>query len=200
MIRRRYGSPHRQGSPCFIVCICMIAAMIIAPSIFSLSTGRPALFALALDLDTQTPWLKQRKAEWKQKEDGNNSSSKELLPLSRDDLQQRIMNEVVRHLQIQSSNEGNRIDDFSFLASRKLGDFDELNELLGGVVIALPDMYVNAGLVLGSRLRLWTSNLECTDIRVRNIIVEHNKRDGNKKVDVTIKIQGLGIDCNLDWR
>ena len=192
----RYRSPHRHGSPSFMLFYCMAAAM--TSSIFTWSTGRPALFASALNLDTQTPWLKQRKAEWKLKGE-QNSSTEELLPLQRHDLQQRIVKEVVRHLQIHSFDEGNPQQDVLF-PIRKLGDFDELNELLSGVVIALPDMYVNAGKVLGSTFRLWTSNLQCTDIRIGNIIVQHLKRDSNTKVHVMIKVEELGIDCTLNWR
>ena len=151
---------------------------------------RPSSFAHALNLDTQSPWLKQRKILW------NLPDEKKTL---RQSIHHHLSHRMTRHWQTHS-NEKVIPDNFPSSQGRKLGDFDELNDLLSGVVVALPDMYVNAGLVLGSRLRLWTSNLKCTDIRIRDIIVDHNSRNDNRNVDVSIKVLGLGIDCTLDWR
>ena len=71
--------------------------------------------------------------------------------------------------------------------------------MFDGLVLALPDMYLTAGKILGATVRLWTTNLECFGISVDDIIITYEKRN-NQIFDFKVDIQGLSISCDLNWR
>lgn len=83
---------------------------------------------------------------------------------------------------------------------RELGDFDEFNQLLKGVVLNLPDINeVNAGTFLLADLILWVRNMKCFDISVEDIIINHGPF-GTKEYDLSVDVVDLAISCDLDWR
>jgi hypothetical protein len=83
---------------------------------------------------------------------------------------------------------------------RELGDFDELNTLLSGIVIAIPDINeLNAGKILFSFVLIWLTNMKCSDISVGDININHYPQ-GNAEYVFGLSIQDLAISCDLDWR
>ena len=81
---------------------------------------------------------------------------------------------------------------------RNLGDFDELNSLFDGLVIGLPDLYLEAGKFLGATIRLWVTNMECFALSVDDLIIDYRK-SSNTLFDFEVDIQGLAISCELNW-
>ena len=82
---------------------------------------------------------------------------------------------------------------------RQLGDFDELNALFKGTKIKLPDFYTTAGRVFRSNIDLWATNIICSDIMVDDIVISYNRKS-NRRLEFYVDVQGLDIDCNLEWR
>jgi len=77
--------------------------------------------------------------------------------------------------------------------SLAMGDFDELNRLLEGAVIRLPD-----GRVTTSAITLDITNLRCTDFRIDDFLVQSSRQNG-RETSVRIDIEGLGMICTLDY-
>lgn len=80
------------------------------------------------------------------------------------------------------------------------GDFDDLNRLLEGAVIRLPDTQVSSDIV-----SLSLSNIQCTDFAVQQVVVESNKaqqsaHDTYETTNLELSIQGLDMACFLDWQ
>jgi hypothetical protein len=83
---------------------------------------------------------------------------------------------------------------------RNLGAFDELNDLFDGLILALPDIYVEADKkILGATVRLWATNLKCGSLRVEDISIDHGL-SSNTRFDFGVDIRGLDISCTLNWR
>lgn len=82
---------------------------------------------------------------------------------------------------------------------RRLGDFDELNQLFQGTVIDIPDFYINAGDFLGTAVKVWASNILCSGIMVDGITISYNKVS-KTRFDFRLDIDNLDIQCELDWR
>ena len=87
----------------------------------------------------------------------------------------------------------------SISLSRDLGDFDELNDLFDGLVLALPDLYVEPDKFLGATVRLWVTNLRCGSLKVDDIVIDYGLKS-NTRFDFNVDIIGLDISCTLDWR
>ena len=79
-----------------------------------------------------------------------------------------------------------------------LGDFDDLNDLFGGLVIGFPDFDFSAGKFLGSTLRLLVFNMTCYSIAVDDIVIDYRKT-GNTIFDFNVDVQRLGVSCDLKW-
>ena len=101
----------------------------------------------------------------------------------------QIMENQSRHL---------RDQDHKLPTRRGLGDFDELNAILKGATFAIPDFYIDDE-VLFVDLKLWASNLECTNIQIDDIILEHEK-EADSEFTFTTVMNGLSIDCEFEWR
>ena len=83
---------------------------------------------------------------------------------------------------------------------RNLSAFDELNDLFDGLVLALPDIYVEADKkILGATVRLWAMNLKCGSLRVEDISMDYGL-SSNTRFDFGVDIRGLDISCTLDWK
>jgi len=79
------------------------------------------------------------------------------------------------------------------------GDFDELNALLAGAEILLPDASFRADLpwpLTGVDIKL--TNLVCTKLSIEDMTLEHSMIS-NKEVHVSIGISGLRLECDFDW-
>ncbi len=79
------------------------------------------------------------------------------------------------------------------LNNRRMGDFDDLNEILAETELMLPDFEIDTSTVDFS-----VSNLVCSNINIRNLLVRH-RRIGTRKLELDFVIQDLKIDCELDW-
>ena len=76
---------------------------------------------------------------------------------------------------------------------RKLGDFDELNELFEDTVLVIPDFYIK------SNIQIWASKIQCSGLRIDDIAI--NYKDISKtRFDFSLDIDGLDIQCKLNWR
>ena len=101
-----------------------------------------------------------------------------------------ISRRIARHL---SENAG-------ALMQRDLGDFDELNKLLSGVTINIPDINrINAGKYLFWDLLISASNIVCSDLSISDLIIDHGKKN-SVQYNFSLDIQDLAISCGLDWR
>ena len=66
--------------------------------------------------------------------------------------------------------------------SRSLGDFDELNEILAGAEISLPELSFEAGTFFRNELILTVSQTVCSGLFVGNIIIRHANVGTNNTV------------------
>lgn len=108
--------------------------------------------------------------------------------------------DLIRSLRDSSSSLNELMDGSKLSLRRHLGsDFDELNALLDGLVLALPDMYIDAGQILGSTVQLWTSNLSCFSINIDDILLDYG-RVSSTRFDFGVDIRGLGISCALNYK
>jgi len=76
------------------------------------------------------------------------------------------------------------------------GDFDELNDLLDGAIIKLPDARVETNLITVDM-----TNLRCTNFRVDDIRLDAT-RNSDVVGDTTLQvsIEGLDMECFLDYK
>lgn len=77
-----------------------------------------------------------------------------------------------------------------------IGDFDELNELLEGATIKLPDARVET-----SAITVDMTNLRCTNFRIDDIVVDATQSSdfvGDTKLQVSF--EGLDMICYLDYK
>jgi hypothetical protein len=83
---------------------------------------------------------------------------------------------------------------------RHLGDFDELNQILKGLILKLPDIdELNVGTIGFSDVLIWVSNMNCFDLSVEDILITHQPI-GSTNYDFSVNIKDLAITCDLDWR
>mmetsp|Transcript_3457 Transcript_3457/g.9854 ORF Transcript_3457/g.9854 Transcript_3457/m.9854 type:complete len:2914 (-) Transcript_3457:98-8839(-) len=78
---------------------------------------------------------------------------------------------------------------------RKLGDFDEFNELFKDARIRLPDAYINPFVVF-ARLRLSMDNIQCSGITIGNIEITHTVTS-LRQIDMSLAITGISLQCDL---
>ncbi len=71
-------------------------------------------------------------------------------------------------------------DPLAALVERKLGDFDELNELLVGAMIKLPDVSIST-----NAISVDMTNVRCTDFNVEDIIVNAFQQEGMELLTCT---------------
>jgi len=108
--------------------------------------------------------------------------------------------DLIRSLTDPSSPLSELVDGSKLSLRRRLGsDFDELNALFDGLVLALPDMYIDAGQILGATVQLWTSNLSCFSINIDDILLNYG-RVSSTRFDFGVDIRGLGISCALNYK
>ena len=90
-------------------------------------------------------------------------------------------------------------DDSTISLRRELGDFDELNDLFDGMILALPDLYIADTKILGATVRIWVTNLNCGSLEINDIDIDYNLRS-NTRFDFNVDVKGLNIDCTFNWR
>ena len=78
-------------------------------------------------------------------------------------------------------------------AHRRLGGFDELNELVKDAVVRLPDATVSA-----DSITLDLSNLRCTNFSIDDLRLVADQNDGGT-IAVQVDIEGLDMICYLDY-
>ena len=79
------------------------------------------------------------------------------------------------------------------LARRKLGDFDEFNDLLVGAMIKLPDATVST-----TAIAVDMTNVRCTDFHVDDIIVNSFQEGGTTRLQVSL--EGIDMVCYLNYK
>ena len=80
------------------------------------------------------------------------------------------------------------------------GDLKDLNRLLEGAVLRLPDQQVSSDLV-----DLWLTEVRCTNFVVDQVYLASDKVQGSaydtfEITNVELSIEGLDMVCFLDWR
>lgn len=84
-------------------------------------------------------------------------------------------------------------DPLAALVERKLGDFDELNELLVGAMIKLPDASIST-----NAISVDMTNVRCTDFNVEDIIVNAFQQGGATRLQVSL--ENIDMVCYLDYK
>lgn len=78
------------------------------------------------------------------------------------------------------------------------GDFDRFNELFQGATIAISDDFEVSVRVALITLTLWVDNIDCYDVSVGNILMDHTKT--NNDIDVTVNISEFDLKCDIQYR
>ncbi len=148
----------------------------------------------SIDYHTQTPWGTHQASI---QHEGINYESLETHKIK---LRDAIVGVVARSLLMQQEQGDENENQQQRRRRRNLGDFDELNRLLKGTVISIPDIEkINVGKFGFSYLLIWIRNMKCTDISLGNLAISHKPR-GRTDYDFSIGIDDLSISCDLNWR
>eukprot|EP00592_Proboscia_alata_P013469 CAMPEP_0194388886 /NCGR_PEP_ID=MMETSP0174-20130528/100955_1 /TAXON_ID=216777 /ORGANISM="Proboscia alata, Strain PI-D3" /LENGTH=167 /DNA_ID=CAMNT_0039180603 /DNA_START=89 /DNA_END=589 /DNA_ORIENTATION=+ len=89
------------------------------------------------------------------------------------------------------------LDDFE---TNEANDFNELNDLLGGLSIEIPDVGVYREMrrpINGITADL--TNIICSVSSIGNINVGYETVD-NKSLDFTFDVSGVGVSCAMNWQ
>lgn len=74
-----------------------------------------------------------------------------------------------------------------------VGDFDELNDLLNGANIRLPDARVETSVV-----KVDMTNVRCTNFRVDDVQLTNTQNAGSLRLQ--LNVEGLDMNCFLDYK
>jgi len=77
-----------------------------------------------------------------------------------------------------------------------VGDFEEINEILEGAVISIPDQTVTANALFTLTLDL--KNLKCFAFSVGDIVINYIL-DNNQRLQMTLDVIELGLTCSLNY-
>lgn len=85
------------------------------------------------------------------------------------------------------------------LENSKTGDFDDLNKLLEGAVVRLPNVRVDSNLVV-----LYLEDIRCTNFTVDQVLlqsetVQQSAHDTFETTQVQLTMEGLNMICYLDY-
>ena len=85
------------------------------------------------------------------------------------------------------------------LFQRGLNDFEEFNNLLDGIELSLPDIYVAGEKILGSTVHVWGTEIRCRSLKVDDINFSPEKFN-NTRFDLTVHVKRLDASCSFTWR
>jgi hypothetical protein len=83
-------------------------------------------------------------------------------------------------------------------STRRLQNFNELNELLKSVTIILPEFSFSAGTLLFVEAKVTATYTKCVDISIRDLQILY-ERVSNTRVTLDVLVEGLGFDCEIFW-
>ena len=84
------------------------------------------------------------------------------------------------------------------VSARRLGSFDELNELFEGARINLPDANLEGDGPLFTTYRVDLTNLFCENVSIDDILIDYSL-DSNQRFSFRLKVVGLVVDCQSDY-
>lgn len=77
-------------------------------------------------------------------------------------------------------------------------NFEEVNALLDGMVISLPDTATREDLVLFGSVLFQIKNTKCFDLSVGDIQIFH-RVSSSEKINFVLDIRKVTLNCNFDW-